>query len=130
LSRYAPPGIVDTVRSRHPPPAPDELGQASVELLAVVPAVLLVAALVWQLAVAGQAAWLCANAARAGARAEAVGRDPTDAVRSALPQSLERGLQVDAHDGAVKVRLHIPLLVRAWQTPVTVAATARLGEGG
>src|SRR3954471_12393868 len=102
-----------------------EKGQASVELLGVVPAVLLVAALVWQLAIAGQAAWLCANAARAAARAEAVGRDGASAARSALPRSLERGLRVDsAQDGAVRVRMRIPLLLRAWQSPLSVAATA------
>jgi hypothetical protein len=92
--------------------------------------VLLVAALVWQLALAGQAAWLCANAARAAARAEAVGRDGPAAARSALPRSLERGLRVEtASDGAVRVRMRIPLLLRSWQSPLSVAATARLGEG-
>jgi hypothetical protein len=132
LSRYAPAGIVGCVRSRRPPPGSDrELGQASVELLATLPAVLLVAALVWQLALAGQTAWLCANAARAAARAAAVGRDAAAAARSALPRSLERGLRVsDAEGGAVRVRLHVPLLVRAWQSPLTVAATARLAEAG
>src|SRR4051812_49448096 len=94
--------------------ADPEAGQASVELLGVLPAVLLVAALVWQLALAGQAAWLCANAARAAARAEAVGRDGPSAARSALPRSLERGLKVEsAADGAVRVRLRIPLVVNA-----------------
>ena len=98
------------------------------ELLGTLPAVLLVAALVWQLALAGQAAWLCANAARAAARAEAVGRSARAAARSALPGSLERGMRVDHRSGAVRVRLHVPVLVRAWQSPVTVAATARLGS--
>jgi hypothetical protein len=112
-------------------PVRRELGQASAELLGVVPAVLLVAALVWQLALAGQAAWLCANAARAAARAEAVGRSGAAAARSALPQSLERGLRVeDVHDGAVRVRMQIPLLLRAWQSPLSVAATARLDPDG
>jgi hypothetical protein len=97
----------------------------------VVPAVLLVAVLVWQLALAGQAAWLCANAARAAARAEAVGRDGAVAARSALPRSFERGLRVEAaRGGAVRVRMRIPLLLRAWQSPLTVAATARLAQGG
>jgi hypothetical protein len=131
LSRYTLPGIVECVRKRHPPPTSSERGQASAELLGVVPAVLLVAALVWQLALAGQAAWLCANAARAAARAEAVGRDGPSAARSALPKSLERGLKVEAAaGGAVRVRMRIPLLLRAWQSPITVAATARLAEGG
>jgi len=115
--------------SRTPPAR--ERGQASVELLGAVPAVLLVAALVWQLALVGQAAWLCANAARVAARAEAVGRDGPAAARSALPKSMERGLDVKStSSGAVRVRLRIPLLLRAWQSPVSVGATARLAEAG
>jgi hypothetical protein len=108
-----------------------ECGQASLELLGTVPAVVLVAALVWQLALAGQAAWLCANAARAAARAEAVGRSGRAAARSALPGSLERGMRVDRPGGgdAVRVRLRVPLLLRAWQSPVTVGATAHLSSG-
>jgi hypothetical protein len=107
-----------------------ECGQASVELLGTVPAVLLVAALVWQLALAGQAAWMCANAARAAARAEAVGRSGPAAARSALPASLERGMRVERDGGAVRVRLRVPLLLRTWQSPVTVAASAHLASGG
>ena len=43
----------------------------------------LVGAIVWQLALAGHAAWLTANAARAGARADIVGRDATARPRAA-----------------------------------------------
>ena len=110
--------------------AENEHGQASVELLGTVPAVLLVAALLWQLALAGQAAWLCANAARAAARAQAVGRSAPAAARSALPRSLERGMRVDDRGDAVRVRLRVPLLLRAWHSPLTVAATAHLASGG
>src|SRR3954471_5932056 len=106
----------------------NERGQASVELLGTVPAVLLVAALVWQLALAGQAVWLCANAARAAARAQAVGRSPRVAARSALPGSLARGMRVDDRGGAVRVRLQVPLLLRSWHSPLTVAATAHLAS--
>jgi hypothetical protein len=108
----------------------NQRGQASVELLGTLPAVLLVAALVWQLALAGQAAWLCANAARAAARAQAVGHSAPAAARSALPGSLERGMQIDDRAGAVRVRLRIPLLMRSWHSPFTVAATAHLAAGG
>ena len=104
-----------------------ERGQASVELLGTLPAVLLVGALVWQLALAGQTAWLCANAARVAARAEVVGRSARAAARSALPRSLEHGLRVQAlSGGAVRVRVRVPLLLRAWDSPVSVRATARL----
>jgi hypothetical protein len=114
---------------RHSPRS--ERGQASVELLGTVPAVLLVAALVWQLALAGHAAWLCAQAARSAARASVVGRDAASAARSVLPVSMRRGLKVsEGAGGAVSVRLPVPLLVRGWEGPVAVGATARLGDGG
>jgi hypothetical protein len=108
-----------------------ERGQASVELLGTVPAVLLVAALVWELALVGQSAWLCANAARSAARAKVVGRDAAAAARSAVPASLRRGMAVeDRGGGRVRVRLHVPLLARSWHAPVRIAATAGLGDGG
>ena len=106
-----------------------ERGQASVELIAVLPAVLLVGLLVWQLAVAGHAAWATANAARVAARAVAVERDAEKAARSALPDSLERGLRVRRRsDGLVEVGVRIPLVVRAWGGLATVRARARLQE--
>jgi hypothetical protein len=108
-----------------------ERGQASVELLGALPAVLLVAAFAWQLTLAGQSAWLCAQAARAGARARVVGADARAAARSALPVSMRRGVEVDERaDGGVRVQLHVPILLRAWQGPLAIAATARLGDGG
>ncbi|HVW18454.1 MAG TPA: hypothetical protein VHB30_09410, partial [Solirubrobacteraceae bacterium] len=48
-------------------------GQASVELVALLPIVLLVGAALWQAVVAGQAIWLSGGAARAAARAAAIG---------------------------------------------------------
>jgi hypothetical protein len=107
-----------------------EGGQASVELVAVVPFVLLCAAIAWQLALAGQAAWLCANAARVAARAEAVGEDGAAAAKSALPEPYRRGLEVIRRaSGAMRVRVHIPLLLNRWATPLTVSASAGLPRG-
>jgi hypothetical protein len=108
-----------------------ERGQASVELLGTVPAVLLVAALVWELALAGYAAWLCGNAARAGARAKLVGRSAKAAAGSTLPAALRRGMTVEERSGgAVRVRLRVPLVVPSWPGPVRIAATSRLGADG
>lgn len=105
-------------------------GQASVELVAVVPFVLLVGAVCWQLALAGHTAWLSAHAARAAARADVVGGDVRAAARSALPGGLERGLAVERlREGGVRVEVRVPLLLRRWQTPVSVGATASLGAG-
>jgi pilus assembly protein CpaE len=105
-----------------------ERAQASVELVAAVPAILLIGLVAWQLALVGHTAWLCANAARVAARAAAVGRDPAPAARSALPEHLERGLEVERRrEGGVRVRLRVPLLVRRWGGPVRVGARASLG---
>ncbi|MFL5819186.1 MAG: pilus assembly protein [Solirubrobacteraceae bacterium] len=94
-------------------------GQAAVELVAVLPFVALLAMLLWQLAVAGQAAWLAGSAARAAARANAVNADATAAARSVLPDRLEQGLRVHGSpDGDVTVTLSVP----------SVAGTASLGS--
>ena len=107
-----------------------ELGQASVELVGTLPFVLLAGLVAWQLALAGHTLWLCAHAARAAARAQAVGRDPRAAARSVLPSALERGLKVDsAAGGAVRIQVRMPLLVPSWLSPLRVAASAGLPKG-
>jgi hypothetical protein len=84
-------------------------GQASVELVALLPVLAVAAALLWQVVVAGQAVWLAGAAARAAARARAVGGDPAAAARGALPPRLERGLRVAfASDEAVRVVVRVP----------------------
>jgi hypothetical protein len=110
--------------------ADSESGQAAVETVALVPLLLLAAAVAWQLVLTGHTLWLSAHAARAAARAELVGRSPERAARSALPRSLERGLSVQRVDGGgVRVRVRLPLLLRAWRSPVEVAAVSSLGGG-
>lgn len=105
-----------------------EQGQASVELVAALPFVLLIGVVVWQCALAGHTAWLTAHAARAGARAEVVDGDVRAAVRSALPDGLEHGLEVGSDAGRVRVSVEVPLLLHRWRLPVAVGATASLGE--
>jgi hypothetical protein len=103
-------------------------GQASVELLAAVPFVLLAGALAWQLALAGWTVWMSAHAARVAARADAVGKAVGPAARSALPTSLRHGLEVDRlRAGGVRVRVRVPLLLR-WRGPASVSATSSLGR--
>ena len=110
---------------------PRDTGQASVELLATLPFVLLAGAIVWQLALVGHAAWACANAARVAARADAVGLDARVAVRSALPRSLEHGLVVEgAGGGAMRVRIRVPLVLTGRPSPVRIGAVARLAWEG
>jgi hypothetical protein len=107
-----------------------ERGQASVELVAALPLALVVAALAWQLALAGHALWLCAHAARAAARADSVGRSARAAALSALPGSLERGLRVERlRAGGVRVSVRVPAAVGGGRTPFTVTARSSLGRG-
>lgn len=106
-------------------------GQASVETMAIVPLVLLAAAVAWQLVLTGHTLWLCANAARAAARADLVRESPGRAARSALPRSLEHDLSVTRLGGdRVRVRVRVPILLHVWRSPVTVGATASLGGQG
>ena len=84
-------------------------GQASVELVALLPAVLVVLALVYQALLAGQAVWEARVAARAAARANAFGADAAAAARAHLRHRLDRGLRVQTStDGDVRVSIRIP----------------------
>jgi hypothetical protein len=95
----------------------------------MLPLILVIGVVVWQLALAGHTAWLTANAARAAARADTVGRDAASAARSSLPRSLERDLEVERlQAGGVRVSVRVPLLLRRWETPARVAATSSLGR--
>ena len=90
----------------------DERGQATVELVALMPLLALVVALLWQAALAGQAMWLAGSAARAAARADAIGLDAAAAARRVLPGRLEHGLHVSRQgSGGVAVSLKVPSVV-------------------
>ena len=109
-----------------------EAGQATVELVALLPLVAVLAAVLWQGVVAGQAVWLAGSAARAAARAAAVGADARAAARRALPARLERGLVVragSADDGGVRVAIAVPAVVGSGRL-TTVTGRARLQDQG
>ncbi len=87
----------------------DDTGQASVELVAVLPLVAAVFAALWQVTLVGYAEWAASAAARAAARADAVGSDPARAARAHLARSLEHGLSVrSVRAGTVRVAVRIP----------------------
>src|ERR671925_303306 len=99
-----------------------ETGQASVELIAAIPALALVVLLVAQLALAGYALWSAGVAARAGARAAYVGGDGERAARASLPEPLRSNATVSDHHG-VRVQLRTPSLVPGVpRVPVTARA--------
>jgi hypothetical protein len=106
-----------------------DVGQASVELVAVLPLALLAGLVAWQLLLAGHSLWLCAGAARAAARADTVGRSAESAARSALPSALERDLSVERlREGGVRVSVRVPAVLQSWSTPLRVSARASLGR--
>jgi pilus assembly protein CpaE len=84
-------------------------GQAAAELVALLPLAALLLAGAWQLAIAGHAVWAADAAARAAARAAAVGEDARAAARRELPGRLVRDVRVrDRGQGTVEVTVRIP----------------------
>jgi len=99
------------------------LGQASVELVAALPALgacILIAA---QAVAAGWALWAAGNAARAGARAEHVGGDAEAVARRALPGTLRDDARVSAA-GGVRVSVQVPGLLPGITMPSVSAASS------
>src|SRR3954454_6195215 len=94
------------------PPRSSSAGQASVEFVALLPVLVLVALLAWQAVVAGQAIWLSGSAARGAARAVALGDEPTAAARASLPRPVAARARASSRaDGAVSVSRAVPSVV-------------------
>lgn len=102
--------------------------QASVELLAALPALGLAVLLAAQIGLAGYALWSAGIAARAGARSEHVGGSAPESARRALPPALRPGAHVSGGDG-VRVRVFVPRLV-PWLPQLPVEARAAIEPGG
>jgi hypothetical protein len=91
----------------------DERGQASIEVLAGIPALLLAGLIALQLLAAGYSLTLADGAAEAGAMAIAAGRPATPAVREALPGWARQRVAVEIDGGRLTVRLRPPSPLRA-----------------
>ena len=85
-----------------------ERGQASIEVLAGIPSLLLAGLIALQLLAAGYSLTLADGAVEAGAMALAAGRAPTPAVRDALPGWARQRVDVDVDGGLLTVRLRPP----------------------
>ena len=101
-------------------------GQASVELVAVLPLVVLAGAAVVQVGLAAYSWGAAREAARAGARAAQVDAPARAAARRTLGGALERGADVrvvNDRDGTqrVVVRVAVPMLL-PWVPPPRVSA--------
>jgi pilus assembly protein CpaE len=104
-----------------------ESGQASVELVALLPIALVVTLAVAQLLAAGAARELAANAATAGAAALVQGGDARAAARDALPGWRQSRVELRVDGRRVRVRLRPRRVLPGLAERLTVTAVADAG---
>lgn len=104
-----------------------ERGQASVELVAATPALLVLALVVFQLLAVGYSAVLAGNAAEAGALALAGGADPRAAARGAVPGWSRAGMSVSVGGRGVRVAMRPPSPLAVIGRRLEVHARAAIG---
>ncbi len=102
----------------------DRSGQASVELISAVPALLVAGAIALQLLAVGYTATLADGAAESGAAALAAGRAARPAVREALPGWADGRVAVEIRSGRVGVELRPPAPLRALSERLVVSSSA------
>ena len=103
---------------------PRERGQASVELLGAVPALLALGLAMLQLLAVGYSGVLAGAAAQAGALALAGGGDPRAGARDSLPGWSRARARVSVSGGTVSVRLQPPSPLHAISRRFEVTADA------
>ena len=101
-----------------------ERGQATVELIAALPVLLLAGLVALQLLAAGYATTLADGAAEAGALALASGGSAAEAARAALPGWAEDDVSVQVEGGRVSVRLLPPSPFPALSERLAVSSSA------
>jgi hypothetical protein len=101
-----------------------ERGQATVELVAALPALLLAALVALQLLAAGYSMTLADGAAEAGALALASGGSAVEAVREALPGWAEDDVAVAVEGNTVSVRLRPPSPIPSVSKRLTINSSA------
>jgi hypothetical protein len=102
----------------------DQRGQASIEVVAALPALLLAALVALQLLAAGYALTLADGAAEAGALALASGGSAADAARAALPGWAVDDVTVSVRGGTVAVSLRPPSPFAAVADHLTINSSA------
>jgi hypothetical protein len=108
----------------------EQRGQATVELVAALPVLLLAAMVALQLLATGYALTLADGAAEAGALALASGGSAAEAAREALPGWAEDDVEVVVEGGRVTVRLASPSLLPAIADRLAVSSSAAARTAG
>lgn len=91
-----------------------DAGQATLETVGILPALLLVCVLMWQLGLAGMTLLWSGHAAGAAARAASVNTDPADAARAAVPGWIAPDLSVRTAGDTVTVSIPVPVFAPAF----------------
>jgi hypothetical protein len=102
----------------------EQRGQATVELVAAIPALILAALLALQLLAAGYALTLADGAAEAGALALSGGGSAVSAARESLPGWAEDDVSVAVEGDVVSVRLRPPSPFAAIARKLEVSSSA------
>ena len=110
------------------PRAVDAGGQASVELLGALPALLLLGLVLLQLLAVGYSAVLAGAAAEAGALARVAGGDAREAAREAVPGWSRVRMRVRVSGGVVTVALRPPSPIARLARELEVTSTAAVGQ--
>jgi hypothetical protein len=105
-----------------------ERGQATIELVAALPALLLAGLVALQLLATGYAMTLADGAAEAGALALASGGSAAEAARGALPGWAEDDVSVSVDEGEVSVRLLPPSPIPALAERLAISSSASARE--
>lgn len=101
-----------------------ERGQATVELVAALPALLLAGLVALQLLAAGFTMTIADGAAEAGALALASGESAAEAAKEALPGWAEADVSVSVEGDEVSVRLRPPSPIPALAEHLTISSSA------
>jgi pilus assembly protein CpaE len=88
----------------------DESGQAALEFTGMFPLVLLLAVVVWQVALMGAALVMAGHAADEAARAASIGEDVSATALAAVPEWVGSGMQVSDNGSSVQVVTQMPVL--------------------
>jgi hypothetical protein len=107
---------------------PDEAGQASLELIAGLPVLLLAGLVALQLLAAGYAVTLADGAVEAGAIAIAGGRQPQAAVEEALPGWAVDRVDLERRGSRLTLRLQPPSPFAAVARALEVSSSAWVRE--
>jgi hypothetical protein len=116
--------------AHRPWPSPASHGQATIELLGILPLAVLIALTIAQLLAAGSARELAGNAAEAGAAALLQGVDPSKAARDALPGWSRDRATIRVIDHRVDIHLRPRTVIPLVANHLEAHASADAGPGG